>query len=243
MSELDWLQKFKEAKTIAELDRLLQQCLQGQGFSGYTFSYFGKTHTLKKNRLQHEVVSERIRAWHDYYHEENYGSRDTTHQQVHKNLLPMAWNVQEQLAQSQTDKERKMRQESLDFGVTEGLSIPLHGGNGEFAELTLRQFSNETCMQNWQERQAEWYLLALAYFNYLNKLLLCADPLVKSILTKRETQCLHCLSGNYAISEMATILGMTERTVNFHIQNMNRKLQVRNKYEAVVKGKALGLIE
>ena len=241
MGCLEWLDQFKAAKSVAELDHLLHQYLSAQGVSGYTFSYFGKTHTLKKNRLQHEVVSERMHAWHDYYHEENYEAKDSTHQMVHKNLLPVAWNVAEQLASARTEKERVLRQETLDFGVTEGLSIPLYGANGDFADLTLRQFKGETCLHDWLYRQSEWYFVALGYFNYLCALALHECAPILNVLTPRESQCLSCLLDSYSITEIAETLKMTERTVNFHIQNLNRKLKVRNKYEAVVKAKALGL--
>jgi DNA-binding CsgD family transcriptional regulator len=242
MSFLSWVQKMQAASSLQGLDRLLHQYLDAQGITGYTFSYFGPVRTSKKNHLQHEVVSERMRSWHDYYHEKNYEATDATLDHLQHRLLPFYWNVGDQLAESKTEKERIMRQESLDFGVTEGVSIPLRGSEGHYAELTLRQFKGEVCLRDWQERQAEWYFVVLTYFDGLQKLLINEQLLAKGLLTRREMQCLHCLADHYSLQGMATFLNMTERTVNFHIQNLNRKLKSRNKYEAVSKAKALGLL-
>lgn len=137
MKPLDVMQAFKQVKTIPELDHLLKLYLNAQGFSGYSFSYFGKARS-KVNRLNHEVVSDRMKTWHDYYHEEDYEGADTTHNEAYNMLLPVFWDTHEQLKAAMTDKERRLREESINFGVTCGLSMPLHGPHGDFAELTLR---------------------------------------------------------------------------------------------------------
>jgi LuxR family transcriptional regulator, quorum-sensing system regulator SolR len=43
-------------------------------------------------------------------------------------------------------------------------------------------------------------------------------------------------------SEAATILSLSERTVNFHINNAIMKLRAANKTQAVVKAALLGLL-
>lgn len=97
-------------------------------------------------------------------------------------------------------------------------------------------------MQNWEAHQAEWFIVSLAYFNYLRELMLRLEIEKASPFTKREQQCLNCLALNYPLPEIARTLNMTERTVNFHIQNINHKLKVRNKYEAISKARELGLL-
>jgi len=241
MHLIDFITALQGAKTIAELDRLLKLYLEGQGFSGYTFSYFGRTRAHGQE-LHHEVVSQKMRVWHDYYHEEHHDNTDSTHQAVYKSLLPVFWDVAEQLKHSKTAKERAMREASLKFGVMEGLSVPLHGPGGDFAELTLRQFKGEACMKDWESHQQEWLFAAFAYFNCLREQCIVSQVSKTGLLTNREMQCLSLLAENYAVSEIASKLNMSERTVNFHIQNINHKFKVRNKYEALSKARELGVI-
>ena len=126
--------------------------------------------------------------------------------------------------------------------MRQGVSIPVHGPGGDFAELTLRQFKGGSCMSGWEAKQHEWYLVALAYFNYMRELILITEVSKSGLLTRREQQCLKLIAENYNVMQMAAALDMSERTVNFHIQNLNHKLKVRNKYEAVSVGRQLGLI-
>lgn len=242
MNFLNVMNAFKQAKNISELYHLLKLYLTAQGFSGYSFSYFGKARS-KVNQLNHEVVSDRMKTWHDYYHEEDCEGTDTTHYEAYNTLLPVYWKTCEQLKNARTDKERRMREESIKFGVMRGLSMPLHGPQGDFAELALREFVKETCMVDWENKQAEWYIISLGYFNHLRELMLRSEVEKASPFTKREQQCLNCLGQGYPLSEIARTLNMMERTVNFHIQNINHKLKVRNKYEAVSKARDLGLIQ
>lgn len=52
-------------------------------------------------------------------------------------------------------------------------------------------------------------------------------------LSEREVACLHWSSLGKTSWETGHILGMTERTVNFHIRNACRKLGVNNRRAAV----------
>jgi DNA-binding NarL/FixJ family response regulator len=61
-------------------------------------------------------------------------------------------------------------------------------------------------------------------------------------LTPRELQVLQQLAEGYPNKIIATQLGVSEHTVKFHINSIFRKLGVRSRTEAVVRGSQLGLI-
>jgi LuxR family transcriptional regulator, quorum-sensing system regulator BjaR1 len=62
-------------------------------------------------------------------------------------------------------------------------------------------------------------------------------------LTAREVECLQwCAKGNSS-AEVGKILGITERTVNWHIDNAIRKTSCVNRVQAVAKAVSLGIIE
>lgn len=61
-------------------------------------------------------------------------------------------------------------------------------------------------------------------------------------LTKREVECLHWAAGGKTNWEIGKILGVSKRTVVFHLQNSSKKLQTSNRYHTVARAVSLGLI-
>jgi DNA-binding response OmpR family regulator len=62
-------------------------------------------------------------------------------------------------------------------------------------------------------------------------------------LTDREVEALTWAARGKTSSEIATILGLTKRTVDFHIDNARLKLNASTRMHAAVKAAASGLIE
>lgn len=61
-------------------------------------------------------------------------------------------------------------------------------------------------------------------------------------LSKRETEILNHLSKGLNYNQIADNLIISPSTVRKHIENIYKKLQVRNKMEAVIKGKKQNII-
>ena len=64
----------------------------------------------------------------------------------------------------------------------------------------------------------------------------------KPLLSGREVQCLEWVSRGKTSWETATILGLSERTVNFHLLNACRKLNVYGRQAGVAQAMRLGLL-
>ena len=61
-------------------------------------------------------------------------------------------------------------------------------------------------------------------------------------LTARKLKCLSWTLGGKTAWELGCILGIAERTANFHLGNAIRKLDCDNKHDAVIKAMRIGLI-
>jgi len=61
-------------------------------------------------------------------------------------------------------------------------------------------------------------------------------------LNGRELECLTWSARGKTSPEIATLLGLSKRTVNFHVENACRKLNVSTRTEAVVKATSGRLI-
>lgn len=66
--------------------------------------------------------------------------------------------------------------------------------------------------------------------------------MIRPPLSGRERQCLEWVSRGKTSWETATILGLSERTVNFHLRNACSKLNVYGRQAAVVQALRLGLL-
>lgn len=68
------------------------------------------------------------------------------------------------------------------------------------------------------------------------------DEAIKDVLTLREKDILRWCSEGKTSEEIAMLMGLSERTVNFHIGNSIKKLSVANKTVATAKAVYLQLI-
>lgn len=67
-------------------------------------------------------------------------------------------------------------------------------------------------------------------------------PMSDKPLSEREIDCLHWAAVGKTSWETATILGVSERTVNFHLSNACGKLHVHNRRAAVAVALRRGLL-
>lgn len=232
----------QNARTIAELNLALQQYLTTLSITTYSFTYYSY-HPNSLNKLKYDMASSNFDAWHQHYINENYEEIDSTLDQIYTTTLPVLWNLQNQLKEAKSAKERQMRLDSIQFGAEKGISIPIHGPHEDFACFLVVQMVGETCLSDWENLQGELFVVAYYYYSHLQKLLLKEQkPIEKYQLNKREIQCLDLVAKHFSVSKIAQNLNITPRTVNYHIQRLNKKLGTQNKYQSVIKALQQGLV-
>ena len=64
-----------------------------------------------------------------------------------------------------------------------------------------------------------------------------------TLVSHREKEVLHCLKNGCASQEIADRLGISPRTVKFHIGNILRKLNASNRTQAVALAMQQGLLD
>ncbi len=221
-----------KASTTQQAESILSAYLAPFGFRAFAFTYYAG-HVKSGRKLRYHMVSDTLRPWHVYYLEQNYADADRTLEESHLMTLPLWWDVNEQLAQAKNKREQRIRRESIEFGINKGLSIPVHGPQHDFVSLTLHQFRGETCLEKFSSQQFEWLAATHIYYHCIRKILnLDSQKSSPYRLTNREEQCLLLTAQSWRVETIAKELKISARTVNFHIQNANRKLGTRNKYQA-----------
>ena len=65
----------------------------------------------------------------------------------------------------------------------------------------------------------------------------------KAVITQREREVLNWLKQGKSSWDMSVILGVSERTVNYHVNNIRKKLGATNRPQALALAARRGLIE
>ncbi len=235
-------QKLKEAKNVEQLNKTLLSYMHDLGYSAFSFTYYSY-HPKSKNKIRYDFSSKKLRQWHEHYLSEDYHCIDTTIDATYQTTLPTFWNIKAQIDNAKTLRERQMRLDSQAFGVEKGVSIPIHGPSNDFAILMISKFKGEKEVVPLENLEHELQNIAHYYYHYVRTHLLKSQPENKAYhFSKREMQCLVLLAQHYSVTDIAKELKITSRTVNFHIQNINKKFGVKSKYQAVAKALELGLL-
>jgi LuxR family transcriptional activator of bioluminescence operon len=241
------LQQFEEAlikaNSTRQLNEILFHFLFGFKINTYAYTYYSNYPT-SLNKLKYDHCSENLNLWHKHYITEGYEDIDSTLEIVKRSTLPLFWSLEEQLSEAATPREIQMRKDSIDYGVEKGISIPIHGPQEDFAILMVAQMRGQTCLEDYSKIQYELFAAAYYFYNYMQNQLLKLHPVEENYkLSHREMQCLSLLAKQYSPAAIAQQLQITERTVNYHIQRLNKKLGTHNKYQSVIKALQKGLIK
>ncbi|WP_328284222.1 helix-turn-helix transcriptional regulator [Pseudoalteromonas sp. SMS1] len=110
---------------------------------------------------------------------------------------------------------------------TYGLIIPIRGVSGILGSILITSESYIT------PQQQEWYWSILGPHLLLALKRCISKETVK--ITKRERDCILWASEGKTSWEISQILGISERTVNFHLSNCIEKTNSANRQQAIVK--------
>lgn len=202
------------------------------GFDSIAVTCYQK-HIKSGPKIVYDWVTKPLQAWHQHYLENHYADVDRTLEFSQHCNLPVFWDVEQQLLHAKNKKEQRVRQESIAFGIDKGLSFPIHGVNGSFANVVFHQRSHQSCLANWQQKQYIWLSICHAYYSQLMHFLPQSNPAIE--LTKRELQVMELTAQGLRVEAIAKRLKLSQRTIHFHCQNANKKLGTNNKYLSLLR--------
>jgi len=141
---------------------------------------------------------------------------------------------------STTEIERRVFEEAATFGLRSGISVPMHGPNSNFAIMSFAQ----PLKREFDNRTITYLQLAAAHFHLkVGKFANSRGVARVPDLSLREQECILWVARGKSSWDIGTILGISENTVNFHIKNAMRKLDVTSRTVAAIKAVDFGIIE
>ncbi len=239
-NSLEVIDALAEAESVDRLHTICAGVCQEHGFERFIYGARIPTSFVKPYFI---FISGYPREWREHYTANNYMVIDPTVQYCAQNITPMAWD--DDMLTGGRAEIRRFMSEARDFGINSGVSFPIHTSQGDFAMLSFASGKtgpqSRTCIQ----RVLPLGQLFTAYLHEAVRRVFDADvvALSKVDLTQREKECLLWATEGKTAWETSQILSIAERTVTFHLQNVQGKLGVNNRQQAVARAVSLGIIE
>ncbi|WP_217578771.1 LuxR family transcriptional regulator [Mesorhizobium sp. GbtcB19] len=132
--------------------------------------------------------------------------------------------------------QRQLMDEANQFGIRRGFTIPIHDHRGLFAALTFASDERRPLFFRVIEQYERVLQLIAIFFHIQARQRLASDKTLDGVrLSDREMQCLQWAARGKTAWEIGQILGITQRTAEFHLDNAKKKLGVRTNIQAAIR--------
>jgi LuxR family transcriptional activator of conjugal transfer of Ti plasmids len=244
----DILSGLEGLKTKDAFKRKLDQTFADMGFN--RFCYLGVKGDLSREPSTKRTADDAIfltnvpTAWTDHYLENSFQDDDPIIKESMSARLPFNWSERHKPA-IRSHREEVVINDGLDFGIRRGFTVPIHGPSGEMGIMSLySDLADKQFLKAVHSAQHDLHVLSMHFHDAVQKTLAYGESIPKPIpLTDREVEILRWTAIGKTAWEIGSILHISERTVNFHLQNLMGKLGVHNKTHAAAKAMTFGLIQ
>lgn len=182
--------------------------------------------------------------WVAHYFDNDYLHLDPVIEHCHARTTPFVWPASEARPANADPRALavwRMFQEATEFGLRSGVTVPVHGLGcawGLFSFSAAAPFNRHELY----ERVPQLHLLT-SYIHEAGHRFARGESLPATPhLTTRELECLHWAASGKTSWEIGRLLGVSERTVVFHLQNAARKFGVTARQQTIARAIALGLV-
>lgn len=219
---------FRGITQKAELANALKEILRDSPFSGYFLVHYTP---VSLSRLQVFSLSFGVGEWADYI-DEVMPEKFPVAEFCAKSIVPCKW---ENLFESEHEEDPVV----AEAASLNGLLQPLHGPGSTFAGIALlgADPTDDGTRNEWTQNLN---LIAPYVMHALQHMLLKIDA--KPALTSREKDCLLWAAEGKTNDEIGMILGISERTVRFHLCNVGSKMRCKGRNHTVTKSIFTGVL-
>lgn len=184
------------------------------------------------------ILTNYPKAWQERYAEKQYFNQDLTVAHCKGKSTPIVWPTKNKHI-SRTNKI--IFSEASNYSLKSGISIPYHAVTGEYGALAVSSSEHfEKSDLNKPENLFSLQLLGSCLFDIIR---LKNKQGRKKALTEREKECLKWVAVGKSSWVISKIIGISKRTVEFHITNAGFKMGTTSRTSAVVIALLSGEIE
>ncbi len=237
------LQQYRQALVAApHLAALKTICRDYCGSIGLDYYLFGVCEAVSLVAPRFVMLSNFPAAWCELYFQNRTAASDPLLRYSFSNTAPVLWRELAAMPGYDGPADRAFMATCTEFGLHSGLTVPLTPPTGQTAFFSL--VSADSGLDS--DRLGNLLPAASMFSNYLFDAYMRIDridnPKVQE-LTARELECVFWACEGKTAWEMAQIVGVAERTVNFHLTSVIKKLGAANRQHAVAKAVMYGLVK
>jgi LuxR family quorum-sensing system transcriptional regulator SolR len=230
----DAYQQFRAAR---DEHQLFQQIASFAKRLGFEYCCYGIRMPLPVSKPAVAIFDTYPSGWMEHYQASGFLEIDPTVRAGMQGAGLIVW------PESTYHDAPRLWSDAHDFGLTVGVAHPSWAAHGAFGLLTMSRHADPLTpaeidrlpiLTNWLANMSHTLMSKFV----LHKLM----PETGVTLTAREREVLSWTGEGKTAYEIGQILSISERTVNFHVNNVLLKLGATNKVQAVVKAIAMGLI-
>ena len=204
---------------------------------GFDYCAYGMRMPLPVSRPKFFLLNNYSPIWQQRYAANNYLAVDPTVAHGMRSVMPLVWS-NDVFAKCQPFWE-----DARAHGRNIGWSQSCYDAKGVGGLLTLARSHDNLSPKELSETSMKMSWMAQVAHKGLSHLLTSKlMPEAAVNLTAREIEVLRWSADSKTSSEASEIMHISERTVNFHVNNALIKLDARNKTAAAVKAAILGLL-
>ena len=204
---------------------------------GFEYCCYGMIHPLRFRQPKVVLISNYPVKWQHCYDKRKYLEIDPTFQHGLRSALPAVWS-DEFFA---TAKE--LWREARTFGLRVGWLQSSRDANGIQGLLTVARSSEPLSDSELQDKTPKLSWLAKIVHSTMSQCLVPKFiPEVEVKLSRREVEILGWTAEGKTSSEVADIINISERTVNFHVNSAMLKLNAPSKCTATIRAAVLELL-
>jgi len=233
------------ARAAGSAEEIHDLCSELCDTAGFDYFIYGAEFPVSLVRPQTVIISGFPQEWWQHYQDRGYIAIDPiVRHTTERNTTPLIWDDIEPDQNPHSDLVARFMGEAQDFGLISGVSFPVQGQNGESAIFSLvSRDSHVQAAARIVGALPAGQLLAV-YIHEAARRVFEQDAIIigRTELTPRERECLLWAAEGKTTSDTAQILGISERTVIFHLQNAVQKLGVANRAQAVARAVAHGYV-
>lgn len=208
--------------------------LTGIGFAGFLFTAYGNTQARMMCSCGQDLLLS--------YRRDDFHVVDPISRQARTSWLPVIWDVRDYLPHC-TGKQARMFEATLEHGYERGISVPIRGPSAGFDSfVALSRHTGREFAQGRNGWRNELMLIG-AHMSSVYHGVLHREAASPAELTTRELECLHWTAQGKTAWEVARLIDISERTVQFHIRNACGKMNAASKHQAALKAANMGLIQ
>ncbi|MCF8479467.1 MAG: LuxR family transcriptional regulator [Rhodospirillum sp.] len=183
-------------------------------------------------------------SWAEHYFKEGYLDVDPILQSRPDRILPFFWRDAVEV-ESLSKLQIRLFEEAADAGVREGYSVPIPGMHGDYATLSVIADDVKGGDALVAEKANLLHLMAIYFDRRARSPLINANMTSrrqKTLLSPREQEMLRWTAEGKTSGEISSIVRISVKSVESHLENAKRKLGTYSKTHAVVVALTRGLL-